>query len=160
MLRIGNGYDVHRLVKGRALILGGVTIPFPLGLQGHSDADVLVHAIIDALLGALSLGDIGSHFPDNDASYKDIDSRLLLRKAYKLVTQQGWELNNLDATICAQAPKLRSYIDLMRENLRSDLQCEISQISVKATTEEGLGVSGEGAGISAMCVLMLEHKAR
>lgn len=157
MYRIGTGYDVHRLVQGRALILGGVHIPHEFGLLGHSDADVLIHAIIDALLGALALGDIGAHFPDNDAKYRGIDSRILLRKVYALVTEKGWELSNLDSTICASAPKLRPFIDAMRENLSADLQCELSQVSVKATTEEGLGVSGQGEGISASCTLLLKR---
>jgi 2-C-methyl-D-erythritol 2,4-cyclodiphosphate synthase len=157
MYRIGTGYDVHRLVQGRALILGGVHIPHEFGLLGHSDADVLVHAIIDALLGALALGDIGAHFPDNDAKYRGIDSRILLRKVYALVTEKGWELSNLDSTICASAPKLRPFIDAMRENLSADLQCELRQVSVKATTEEGLGVSGQGEGISASCTLLLKR---
>lgn len=157
MLRIGSGYDVHRLVEGRALILGGVHIPFELGLLGHSDADVLIHAIIDALLGALALGDIGSHFPDTELQYKGIDSRLLLQKVSILVQTKGWQLVNLDATICAQAPKLRPYIDSMRSNLASDLDCSIDQVSVKATTEEGLGVSGKGEGISAYCQLLLQE---
>jgi 2-C-methyl-D-erythritol 2,4-cyclodiphosphate synthase len=157
MLRIGSGYDVHRLAEGRALVLGGVHIPYELGLQGHSDADVLIHAIIDALLGALALGDIGSHFPDTDMQYKDMDSRKLLRRTYSLVNAKGWELLNLDTTICAQAPRLRPYIDAMRDNLASDLNCLIEQISVKATTEEGLGVSGKGEGISAYCHLLLQE---
>jgi len=155
MLRIGYGYDVHRLAEGRKLILGGAEIPFEKGLLGHSDADVLIHAIIDALLGALALGDIGSHFPDNDKVYKDIDSRILLRKVSELILAKGWKLANLDSTICAQAPKLRSFIDIMRVNLAADLSCPIEQISVKATTEEGLGVSGQGEGISASCVVLL-----
>ncbi|PKN71799.1 MAG: 2-C-methyl-D-erythritol 2,4-cyclodiphosphate synthase [Candidatus Cloacimonetes bacterium HGW-Cloacimonetes-3] len=156
-MRIGSGYDVHRLVEGRALVLGGVHIPFELGLLGHSDADVLIHAIIDALLGALALGDIGSHFPDSDAQYRGIDSRKLLRTVYTMITAKGWQLVNLDATICAQAPKLRTYIDAMRSNIAEDLGCEHSQVSVKATTEEGLGVSGKGEGISAYCQLLLQE---
>ncbi len=155
MLRIGSGYDVHRLVKGRKLILGGVEIPFESGLLGHSDADVLIHSIIDALLGALALGDIGSHFPDTDNAYKAIDSRVLLRHVYQLVCKQGWQLSNLDATICAEQPKLRAFIDAMRSNIAADLCCSIEAISVKATTEEGLGVSGKGEGISTNCTLLL-----
>ncbi len=157
MLRIGSGYDVHRLTEGRKLILGGVEIPFEKGLLGHSDADVLIHAIIDALLGALALGDIGAHFPDNDKQYKDIDSRILLRKLYELILAKGWKISNLDSTICAQAPKLRPFIEAMRSNLAADLSCTPEQISVKATTEEGLGVSGQGEGISANCVVLLER---
>ncbi|GAB1467978.1 2-C-methyl-D-erythritol 2,4-cyclodiphosphate synthase [Candidatus Cloacimonadota bacterium] len=157
MIRIGSGYDVHRLVAGRMLVLGGVQIPFELGLLGHSDADVLIHAIVDALLGALALGDIGAHFPDTDSQYKDIDSRILLNKVYALVKEQGWQLVNLDATICAQAPKLSPYISSMRSNLALDLDCTLQQISVKATTEEGLGVSGKGEGIAAYCHLLLQE---
>lgn len=157
MLRIGSGYDVHRLAKGRALILGGVNIPYESGLLGHSDADVLIHAIIDALLGALALGDIGAHFPDTDSSYKDIDSRILLRKVALLVKNSGWELNNLDATLCAEAPRLSSFIDAMRTNLAEDLGCDRGLISIKATTEEGLGFSGRGEGISASCSLLLRN---
>lgn len=156
MLRIGHGYDVHRLVPGRELILGGVKIPHDKGLDGHSDADVLTHAVIDALLGALALGDIGSHFPDTDPQYAGIDSRKLLREVFALVKQRGYLLLNLDSTICAQAPRLRPFIDPMRANLAADLQCGAEQISVKATTEEGLGVSGGNAGISATCVVLLK----
>jgi len=155
MFRIGSGYDVHRLVEGRKLILGGVEIPFEKGLLGHSDADVLIHSIIDAMLGALALGDIGSHFPDTDSAYQEIDSRVLLRKVHQLVVRKGWTLNNLDATVCAEQPKLRIYIDAMRANLAADLSCSVNIISVKATTEEGLGVSGKGEGISAFCTLLL-----
>jgi len=155
VFRIGFGYDVHRLVEGRKLILGGVEIPFARGLEGHSDADVLIHAIVDALLGSLALGDIGSHFSDQAPEYKNIDSRVLLRKAYDLVNQQGYRLQNLDCTICAQAPKLRDYIPIMRNYLATDLACQPSEISVKATTEEGLGVSGGGEGIAAYCVAMV-----
>jgi 2-C-methyl-D-erythritol 2,4-cyclodiphosphate synthase len=156
MIRIGSGYDVHRLVRGRELILGGVRIPFELGLLGHSDADVLIHAIMDALLGALALGDIGMHFPDTDAAYKGANSRELLLLVYAMVKQRGFSLVNLDATICAEAPKLRPYIDKMRSNLATDLGCSIDDISIKATTEEGLGVSGEQRGISAHCHLLLQ----
>lgn len=155
MYRIGFGYDVHRLAEGRRLILGGVQIPFPKGLDGHSDADVLIHAVIDALLGALALGDIGSHFPDTDPAYKEMDSRELLRQVYALVQSHGYRIQNLDSTICAAAPKLRQYIDAMRASLADDLACQAEQISVKATTEEGLGVSGSGEGIAAYCTLLL-----
>jgi len=155
MFRCGFGYDVHRLVSGRELILGGVKIPYSKGLSGNSDADVLIHSIIDALFGALALGDIGTFYPDNDLAYKDIDSRILLRKTYTLITEKGWKINNLDAVICCQQPKLQPFIKNMRTNLAADLLCEIGQISVKATTEEGLGISGQGDGISAFCQLLL-----
>jgi len=155
MFRCGFGYDVHRLVSGRELILGGVKIPYSKGLSGNSDADVLIHSIIDALFGALALGDIGTFYPDNDLAYKDIDSRILLRKTYTLITEKGWKINNLDAVICCQQPKLQPFIKNMRTNLAADLLCEIGQISVKATTEEGLGISGQGEGISAFCQLLL-----
>ena len=154
--RIGHGYDVHRLVPERKLILGGVHIPYHHGLWGHSDADVLIHAVIDAILGALALGDIGSHFPDNDMQYKDIDSRLLLRQVYQNLHHDGWKIGNLDTTICAQKPKLRPYIDEMRANLSADLLTDITKVSVKATTEEGLGFTGAEQGISATAVVILE----
>ncbi len=156
MARIGFGYDVHALVAGRKLILGGVEIPFEKGLQGHSDADVLSHSIIDALLGALALGDIGSHFPDTDEAYRDADSRELLRKVFSIVKERGYAIGNLDCTVCAEKPKLQQYIPQMRENIASDLGCAVDRVSVKATTEEGLGVSGQGRGIAAYCVLILE----
>lgn len=155
MYRIGFGYDVHRLESGRKLILGGVEIPFEKGLLGHSDADVLIHAIIDALLGALALGDIGKLFPDNDMSYKDIDSRILLRQAYAKIRSEGYILLNLDSTICAQEPKLAPYIMQMCSNLADDMETETSSVSVKATTEEGLGISGSKQGICAYATLML-----
>ena len=155
MMRIGHGYDVHKLVEDRALILGGVEIPHTLGLLGHSDADVLLHAVSDALLGALALGDIGKHFPDTDPAYKGADSRVLLRECMALVRAQGYSLCNLDAIVIAQAPKLRPYIDTMRQNIAEDLGADISQISVKATTEERLGFTGRQEGISAHCVALL-----
>ena len=155
MFRCGFGYDVHRLVSDRELILGGVKIPYSKGLSGNSDADVLIHSIIDALFGALALGDIGTFYPDNDLAYKDIDSRILLRKTYTLIREKGWKLNNLDAVICCQEPKLQPFINAMRANLALDLLCAREQISLKATTEEGLGISGEGDGISAFCQLLL-----
>ena len=154
-MRIGYGYDVHQLVSGRKLILGGVEIPYDKGLLGHSDADVLIHAIIDAMFGALALGDIGSNFPDTDNSYKNINSRLLLKKTYDLITQEGYKINNLDATICAQKPRLRPYIDQMRSNIAEDLKCDTDLISVKATTEEQLGISGSERGMTAYCIVML-----
>ena len=156
-IRIGYGYDVHQLVEGRKLILGGVEIPFYKGLFGHSDADVLLHAIIDALLGALALGDIGSNFPDTKKEYKDIDSRILLRETYQKINQSGWVLGNLDATICAQNPKLRPYIEDMRKNITDDLQCSLDCVSLKATTEENLGISGSEKGMTATSVVMLRR---
>lgn len=157
MFRIGCGYDVHTLVPGRRLILAGVQIPFQLGLLGHSDADVLIHAVIDALLGALALGDIGSHFPDTDPAYAGADSRELLRRVNSLVAERGWAVANLDCTVCAEQPKLRPYIAEMRANLAQDLRASLENVSVKATTEEGLGVSGKSAGMSAHCVLLLRR---
>lgn len=154
-LRIGYGYDVHRLVEGRKLILGGVEIPFELGLKGHSDADILLHAITDALLGALALGDIGAHFPDNDPKFKNMDSRILLRESYQLILQKGYELANIDATIVAERPKLRSYIDGMRENIASDLDCKVDQVSVKATTSERMGFAGREEGMAAHAVVLV-----
>jgi len=154
-MRIGYGYDVHKLVENRKLILGGVNIPFEKGLLGHSDADVLIHAVIDAILGALAKSDIGVLFPDTEENYKDIDSRILLRKTYEIMQGSGYKFGNLDATICAQQPKLQSYIHQMRENLASDMQTDISNISIKATTEEGIGFIGEGKGISATSVVLL-----
>ncbi|MBQ4465968.1 MAG: 2-C-methyl-D-erythritol 2,4-cyclodiphosphate synthase [Oscillospiraceae bacterium] len=158
MMRIGHGYDVHKLVEGRDLILGGVKIPHRLGLLGHSDADVLLHAISDALLGALALGDIGKHFPDTDPAYKGADSMVLLAEVMKLVEREGYRLVNLDATILAQAPKLRPYIDEMRANIAKALGADISQVSVKATTEEHLGFTGREEGISAHCVALVEMR--
>ncbi|HOH97305.1 MAG TPA: 2-C-methyl-D-erythritol 2,4-cyclodiphosphate synthase [Candidatus Cloacimonadota bacterium] len=155
-MRIGHGYDVHRLAPGRKLILGGVEIPFDQGLLGHSDADVLIHSICDAILGAMAMGDIGARYSDQDPAFKDIDSRILLRDCGAILLQNGYHIVNLDATICAAAPKLRPYIDLMRVRIAEDLGCELSQISVKATTEEGLGVSGEGQGISATAILLID----
>ena len=158
MLRIGHGYDVHRLVENRKLILGGVEIPYELGLLGHSDADVLVHAIMDAMLGALALGDIGKHFPDNDMSFKDIDSMVLLKKVTELISEKGYRLSNLDATISAEKPKLAKHIPLMRERIAEVIGTDVENISVKATTEEKLGFTGEGLGISAHAVCLLEKK--
>lgn len=155
MIRIGHGYDVHALVSGRALILGGVTIPYPLGLLGHSDADVLVHALCDALLGAIGAGDIGKHFPDNDASFKGIDSFKLLAVVLEKVELRGYRLGNLDATIIAQRPKLAPFIPLMREKLAVACNCSIEQVNVKATTTEGLGFAGRGEGVSAHAVVLL-----
>jgi len=155
MIRVGMWYDVHRLVEERPLILGGVKIEHPLGLLGHSDADVLVHAIIDALLGALALGDIGKHFPDTEGVYKDCDSLLLLKKVGQLVAEKGYTINNIDSTIIAQAPKLAPYIEIMRENIRRTLDLPGDCVSVKATTEEGLGFTGSEQGIAANAVVSL-----
>ena len=157
MLRIGFGYDVHQLIEDRKLILGGVEIPYHKGLLGHSDADVLIHAIIDAILGALALGDIGSNFPDTDSAYKDIDSRVLLKRIENILKQNNFIINNLDATICAQKPKLMPYIYQMRQNIAEDLNCDMSLVSVKATTEEFLGISGSEKGMTAHCVVLITN---
>ena len=156
-MRIGIGYDVHRLEEGRKLIIGGVAIPHHLGLLGHSDADVLLHAVTDALLGALALGDIGKHFPDTDERYKDQDSRLFLRLAYDLVKKEGYQLGNLDCVLMAQKPKLAPYIDRMRACLAEDLETTLGQISVKATTTEKLGFVGKEEGIAAQAICLLER---
>lgn len=155
MIRVGIGYDVHRLVESRALILGGVKIEHPLGLLGHSDADVLVHAIMDALLGALALGDIGKHFPDTDAAYKDCDSLMLLKKVGQLIAQKGYRISNIDSTIIAQVPKLKPYMETMIENISRTLDLSGGRVSVKATTEEGLGFTGSELGIAANAVVSL-----
>lgn len=155
MMRIGHGYDVHKLVEGRELILGGVKIPHRLGLLGHSDADVLLHAISDALLGALALGDIGKHFPDTDPAYKGADSLVLLQNVMKLIAAEGYTVGNIDATILAQQPKLRPHIDAMRANIAKAVGADISRISVKATTEEHLGFTGREEGIAAHAVCLL-----
>lgn len=156
MLRIGHGYDVHRLVKDRLLILGGVTIPYEKGLLGHSDADVLTHAVMDALLGALALGDIGKYFPDADPTYKDADSMELLCNVALLIGREGYRVGNIDATVLAQAPKLAGHIEEMRLNIAQAAGCDLSCVSVKATTEEGLGFSGAGEGMAAHAVCLLE----
>lgn len=155
-MRIGMGYDVHKLVEGRKLILGGVEIPYEKGLLGHSDADVLLHAIMDALLGAAALGDIGKHFPDTDPAYKGISSIRLLEHVADLLEEHQFLIENIDATIIAQRPKMRPYIDTMRENIAKALKIEADQINVKATTEEGLGFTGSGEGISSQAICMLE----
>ncbi len=160
MMRIGHGYDVHKLVEGRKLILGGVEIPHRLGLLGHSDADVLLHAISDAILGALALGDIGKHFPDTDPAYEGADSLMLLRRVMELADREGYALGNLDATILAQQPKLRPHIDNMRTNIARAVNADISQVSVKATTEEHLGFTGREEGIAAHAVVLLVRKAQ
>ena len=149
---------MHRLVEGRDLILGGVKIDFELGLLGHSDADVLLHAVSDALLGAAGLGDIGRHFPDTDPQYKGADSRVLLRHVVKLVKENGYRISNVDVTMIAQKPKLKPHIEQMMENIASDLQIDLSRVNVKATTEEHLGFTGEGLGMSCHAVCILEEK--
>lgn len=154
-MRVGMGYDVHRLVEERKLILGGVEIPYEKGLLGHSDADVLLHAIMDALLGAAALGDIGKHFPDTDPTYKGISSLELLRKVGEMLENQSFLIENIDATIIAQAPKMRPYIDTMRENIACVLGITLEQVNVKATTEEGLGFTGSGEGISSQAICLL-----
>lgn len=156
-MRIGNGYDVHRLTEGRELILGGVRIPFEKGLLGHSDADVLVHAVMDALLGAAALRDIGYHFPDTDPAYKGISSIELLKRVRRLLAGRGYSIVNIDATVIAQRPKLKSYIDDMVKNISEALQTDPENINVKATTEEGLGFTGEGLGIAAFASCLIEN---
>ena len=155
MMRIGMGYDVHKLVEGRKLIIGGVEIPYEKGLLGHSDADVLLHAISDALLGAAALGDIGKHFPDTDPAYKGISSIVLLEHVGKLLEENCFFIENIDATIIAQAPKMRPHIDTMRENIAKALGISVEQVNVKATTEEGLGFTGTGEGISSQAICLL-----
>ena len=157
-MRIGHGYDVHALVPGRKLILGGVEIPFELGLDGHSDADVLLHAVMDALLGAAGLGDIGLHFPDTDMRYKGADSRKLMRCVGEKVQQAGYQVGNIDVTMIAQMPKLRPYIGLMQENIAAELGIAANRVNVKATTEEHLGFTGEGKGMACHAVCLLEEK--
>ena len=154
-MRIGHGYDVHKLVEGRKLIMGGVDIPYEKGLLGHSDADVLTHAIMDALLGAAALGDIGLHFPDNDPAYKDADSIKLLEEVGDILEHHLYVVDNIDATIIAQAPKMRPHIESMRENIANALKINVSRVNVKATTEEGLGFTGTGEGIAAHAVCLL-----
>jgi 2-C-methyl-D-erythritol 2,4-cyclodiphosphate synthase len=157
-MRVGQGFDVHQLVEGRKLIVGGVDIPYERGLFGHSDADVLLHAICDALLGAAGLGDIGRHFPDSDPRYKGIDSRRLLREVVHLLREKGWIVANLDATIIAQAPKMAPYILQMAENIAADLEVAADCINVKATTTEKLGFTGRGEGIAAQAVCLIEKR--
>ncbi len=155
MSRVGMGYDVHKLVEGRKLIVGGVEIPHRLGLLGHSDADVLLHAISDALLGAAALGDIGKHFPDDDPKFEGADSRVLLRQVVKIVKEKGFDIENIDATVVAQRPKLAPFIEKMRENIAADLRIDLDCVNVKATTEEKLGFTGKEEGISAYSVCSL-----
>ncbi len=156
MFRIGHGYDVHKLVEGRKLILGGVEIPHTVGLLGHSDADVLVHAVMDAMLGALAMGDIGHLFPDTDETFRGADSMKLMEEVCRRIREAGWKIGNIDATVIAQAPKLAPYILTMRENIAKVCGCDVSQISVKATTEEKLGFTGEKLGISAHAVALMK----
>lgn len=156
MLRIGNGYDVHKLVEGRKLVLGGIEIPHTKGVLGHSDGDVLIHAIMDAMLGALALGDIGQHFPDTDMKYKNIDSSILLTKVTNLIKRKGYSIVNLDSIIVLQKPKVKPYIEDMRAKIASILQVEIDRVSVKATTEEKLGFTGDESGVKSYCVVLLE----
>lgn len=157
-MRIGHGYDVHRLTEGRRLILGGVEIPWDKGLDGHSDADVALHAVMDALLGAAALGDIGRHFPDTDGRFKDIDSRVLLRDVAEKIHGAGYRLGNLDVTIIAQAPKLAPHLARMAENIAADLETDAGRINIKATTEERLGFTGAGQGIAYHAVCLLEER--
>ena len=156
MLRIGNGYDVHVLTEGRRLVLGGVEIPHTKGVLGHSDGDVLVHVIMDAMLGALALGDIGQHFPDTDMQYKNIDSMVLLSKVKELIYSKGYKIINLDSIIVLQKPKVKPYIEAMRKRIAEVLELEIDQVSVKATTEEKLGFTGDESGVKSYCVVLLE----
>lgn len=156
--RIGNGYDVHRLAEGRKLFLGGIEIPSEKGLLGHSDADVLLHALCDALLGALALGDIGRHFPDNDPAYKNIDSKVLLRKVYELIDKEGYEINNIDTIIILESPKLSGYIPEMRKTIAGILNCDGEQISIKATTSEKIGFIGREEGAAAFSTVLLIQK--
>ena len=159
-MRIGHGYDVHRLVPERKLILGGVTVPYTLGLLGHSDADVLTHAVLDALLGAMGLGDIGKHFPDQDERYRGISSLTLAEYVKDLLIEKGWSITNMDATIIAQRPKLAPFIPQMKENLASVFLLSADQINIKATTEEGLGFTGQGEGIAAHAVCLISKQER
>ena len=157
-MRIGHGYDVHRLVPGRDLILGGVKIPYEKGLDGHSDADVLLHAVMDALLGAAALRDIGYHFPDTDMRYKGADSRVLLRAVKEKIQAAGYRVGNVDVTLIAQKPKLKDYIPAMMENIAADLEVDVNRVNVKATTEEHLGFTGDGSGMACHAVCLLEDQ--
>ncbi|KUP04601.1 2-C-methyl-D-erythritol 2,4-cyclodiphosphate synthase [Bacillus coahuilensis m2-6] len=158
MFRIGQGFDVHQLVEGRPLILGGITIPYEKGLLGHSDADVLLHVVADAALGAVAKGDIGHHFPDTDAAFKDADSSVLLERVWEVVKEEGYELCNIDCTIIAQKPKMAPYVGQMRERIAQILEADASQVNVKATTTEKLGFTGRGEGIAAQCTILLTKK--
>ncbi|NLJ57548.1 MAG: 2-C-methyl-D-erythritol 2,4-cyclodiphosphate synthase [Tissierellia bacterium] len=159
-MKVGIGYDVHTLTENRKLIIGGVNIPFEKGLKGHSDADVLIHAIMDSLLGAMGKGDIGKIFPDTDKHYKDLDSRILLRQVYKLMVENNLQVGNIDAVIIAQNPKMSPYIDAMKKNIAYDLNTSISNINIKATTTEQLGFEGRGEGIAAQAICLLEIKEK
>ena len=159
LLRVGNGFDVHALVPGRRLVLGGVAIPFERGLEGHSDADVLLHAICNAVLGAIGAGDIGMHFPDRDPAYQDADSRVLLRRVWAQARDAGYALGNVDATVIAQAPKLSPYVPHMVANIAADLAAPVNQVNVKATTTERLGFTGRGEGIAALATVLLARFA-
>lgn len=159
-MRIGQGYDAHRLTEGRDLVLGGVKIPYEKGLLGHSDADVLLHAVMDALLGAAALGDIGKHFPDSDPAYKGVDSKKLLSEVWGLIFTNGYCIMNVDATVIAQKPKLAPYIEEMRRNIAGALRIDVGQVNVKATTEEGMGFTGSGEGIAASAVCLLELREK
>lgn len=156
MLRIGNGYDVHKLVEGRKLILGGIEIPHAKGVLGHSDGDVLIHAIMDAMLGALALGDIGQHFPDTDMKYENIDSTILLTRVKELIAERGYKIINLDSIIVLQKPKVKPYIEAMKKRVAEVLEIDIEQVSIKATTEEKLGFTGDESGVKSYCVVLLE----
>ncbi len=160
MLRIGNGYDVHRLVEGRKLILGGIEIPHTKGVLGHSDGDVLIHAIMDAMLGALALGDIGQHFPDTDMKYENIDSTILLTRVKELIEERGYRVINLDSIVVLQKPKIKPYIEAMRKRVAEVLDIDVEQVSVKATTEEKLGFTGDETGVKSYCVVLLEKNSR
>ena len=153
--RIGNGFDAHAFAEGRALVIGGVTLPHDRGLAGHSDADVLLHAITDALLGALALGDLGGHFPDSDARWRGVDSRILLRHASGLIEQRGFTIGNVDATVIAQAPRMSPHVAAMRANIAADLRCELDAVSVKATTTDRMGFTGRDEGIAALATVLL-----
>lgn len=157
-MKVGIGYDVHALIENRKLIIGGVNIPYEKGLNGHSDADVLIHALMDSLLGAMGKGDIGKLFPDTDSKYKDADSRVLLRKVYELMNENNFAIGNIDTVIIAQKPKMSPFIDEMKENIAFDLKTDISNINVKATTTEYLGFEGKGEGIAVQCICLLETK--
>lgn len=159
-MRIGQSQDIHRFKEGRKLILGGIEIPYQYGLDGHSDADVLLHAIIEAIIGAMALGDIGSHFPDNDDKYLNISSLLLLDETYRLMVDEGYEIGNVDSLVIMEKPKLRNYIDQMREKIAQHLHCDISQINVKATTSEKMGFVGNGEGVIAQAVVLLNEKEK
>lgn len=156
MIRIGNGYDVHVLTEGRKLVLGGVEIPHTKGVLGHSDGDVLVHAVMDAMLGALALGDIGKHFPDTDMKYENIDSTILLKRVKELIAERGYKIINLDSIIVLQKPKVKLYIEAIRKRIAEVLEIDVEQVSVKATTEEKLGFTGDESGVKSYCVVLLE----